>query len=203
MRNFDKFQSWIAKEVKNIKKYKETPDYAKFTEDFTNESKNKKWILELVMDFYFKYYHLGYEFLIDNINQLPHYDRKKNLISIVEFCKSFNESLKKVFKERYFHLTQTEQTNDNITKYMPVTEESILHYITRRHDNLEVFVDSVSAMMMIAFNESNKYSYRQAHDFGLILGVSFEHLFHQIVTHNNPLIRRSLPKIGVRLRYYY
>ena len=203
MKEFDNFQSWLEEENKSIKKYKETPNYTKFIEDFNNESKNKKWVLKLIMGFYLKYYYLGYEYLVKHINQLTHCDRREILIELVDFCKSFNESLKNIFKERYFHLTQTKQTNEIISKYMPVTEESIHLYIKGKHDDPSVFIDSVSAMMMIAFNESNKYPYRQVHDFGLILGVSFEHLFHQIVSHNNPLIRKSLPKINIRLRYYY
>ena len=76
-------------------------------------------------------------------------------------------------------------------------------YIKNNHDSPSTFVDAVSAMIIIAFNESNSFSYRLGHDLGLILGTSIGELFYQIEKHIDPSIRKTLPEIKKRLKYYY
>ena len=203
MKEFDNFKSWIEEEKKAIKQYKKEPDFAKFNENFDEEAKSCKWVYKLICNFYLSYYHLGIDFLLKKTNELSHYPRKKNLAELVKLCEIMNDSLIHKFKEYYFHLTKTPQTNDIIIKYLPVTEETIILYIKNNHDSPSTFVDAVSAMIIIAFNESNSFSYRLGHDLGLILGTSIGELFYQIEKHIDPSIRKTLPEIKKRLKYYY
>ena len=117
MKEFDNFKSWIEEEKKAIKQYKKEPDFAKFNENFDEVAQSCKWVYKLACSFYLDYYHLGSDFLLKKTNELSHYPRKKNLAELVKLCEIMNDSLIHKFKEYYFHLTKTPQTNNIIIKY--------------------------------------------------------------------------------------
>lgn len=204
MKEFDNFQSWIVEEEKAIKHLKKVPNYTDFISQLEEKTEIQRWTYKLAMSFYLKYYYLGADYLCERIKALINYPRKDNLIHLIEVCSFFNDSLIDKFQDRYFPQIRRSETCEIIKMNMPVCWETIYSYIKGEHNDVNTFIDAVSSMLIIDFNECNQYTYRNGGDiFSFFSGSIFGELFHQIGIHPNPSISKTLPEIRKYLKYYF